>query len=81
MFKHENKNLAEVSKTVFWYVTVHHKPHIKSPSLSGTICHSKTKENKRFSVFIGGKQLKCHYLLQKSFTFFSFCSIEGELHP
>ena len=25
---------------------------------------SKAKETKRFSLFIGGKQLKCHYLLQ-----------------
>ena len=37
---------------------------------------NEAEQKIKATLFIGGKQLKCHYLLQKSFTFFYFCQVK-----
>ena len=53
----------------------HHKPPVNSASVFWTKVSFnllKTKEGKEFSISVGGKRLKCHYILQKPFTAFCF---------
>ena len=58
------------------YLTIQYKWLVKSASISWTRYHliyQKQKKAKGFLYSFGGKQLKCYYLLQKSFAFFCFC--------